>query len=210
MEERIELLINIADFLGDAGTKALLEKWKADLKTGEKILPFVGRFSSGKSSLLNALLGENLLPTGRVETTAALTKITYAPNPAATIKYKDGKSSSIDVEKIVNLTHGQLEDSEDFIETINLRLPLDLLKGGLTIVDSPGMDTIVNNHVTLAQFIMHEALLVVYVMSGSPSSFDMEIMRQLQKNGVGVIAVRTHLDDIKSEEESFMDFYAHD
>lgn len=210
MKDRIDLLIKVADFLGDSGTKALLEKWKADLMKGNKILPFIGRFSSGKSSLLNALLGEAVLPTGRVETTAALTKICYASTPEAVVKYRDGSATAIDINGITNLTHGKIEESEDSIEAIDIRVPLDLLKGGLTIVDSPGMDTIVNNHVTLAQYLMKEALLVVYVMSGAPSRFDMEIMSQLQKNGVGIIAVRTHLDNIKSEEESFMDVIAND
>lgn len=210
MKERIKCLIDIADFLDDAGTKALLEKWAVNLTKGNKILPFVGRFSSGKSSLLNVLLGEALLPTGRVETTAALTKIHYASQPEALIHYKDGSQKSIDVSKIVDLTHNKMEESENSIVDIELLLPLDILKGGLTIVDSPGMDTIVNNHVTLAQFIMNEALLVVYVMSGAPSQFDMSIMRQLQKNGVGIIAVRTHLDDIKFEEESFLDVLKND
>ena len=210
MEDRIDLLIKVADFLGDDGTKALLEKWKINLAKENKILPFIGRFSSGKSSLLNALMRETILPTGRVETTAALTIIGYASQPEAIVKYRDGNTAVINITDVAEFTHSKIEETEDSIETIDIKMPLDLLQGGLTIVDSPGMDTIVNNHVTLAQYLIKEALLVVYVMSGAPSQFDMEIMRQLQKNGVGIIAVRTHLDDIKSEEESFMEVMAND
>lgn len=210
MEKRINSLIEIAEYLQNVGIKTLLEKWKRDIKEGYKFLPFVGRFSSGKSSLLNALMEDNILPTGRMETTAALTKISYAHDPETVIRYTDGTASKIEIDENVDLTHKKIGESENSIESIDIKIPLEFLNSGLTMVDSPGMDTIVNNHVALAQYLLEEALIVVYVMSGSPSLFDMEIMRQLQKNGVGVIAVRTHIDELKSEEESFTNAVVND
>lgn len=204
MQGKIKNLIAVAEFLGDTGTKAILEKWLQSQQTGEKVLPFVGRFSAGKSSLINSLVHDRVLPTARVETTATLTKLSYAANPHATIVLSDGTVRTIDIAEVSDYTHANMGDKEAAVEAIHLNLPLDILCTGLTIVDSPGMDTIVNNHVVLARYLMEEAVIVVYVMAGAPSAFDMGIMRQLQANGVGIIAVRTHMDALKDEEESFL------
>lgn len=210
MTSQINNLLSIAEFLGDTSTKAILEKWLQSLDKGEKILPFIGRFSAGKSTLINALIKDKVLPTARVETTAALTRINYSSTPKADLFFSDGSIKELNISEISDYTHTNLGKCETEIASINLGLPLAILKTGLTIVDSPGMDTIVNNHIMLARYLMEEAVIVVYVMSGSPSAFDMGIMKQLQKNGVGIIAVRTHMDTLKEEEESFLDAVEND
>ncbi len=205
MQTQIKNLISIAEFCGDTSTKVVLEKWLHSQENGEKILPFIGRFSAGKSTLINSLIKDKILPTARVETTAALTRISYSSAPNVTVVFTDGTQKNITIPEISALTHSNMGESETEIASINIGLPLDILKTGLTIVDSPGMDTILNNHVALAQYLMSEAVIVVYVMSGAPTAFDMGIMSQLQKNGVGIIAARTHMDTLKEEEESFLE-----
>lgn len=206
MKKRIENLIKAAEYLGDSGTRALLEKWLGICESGKKPLPFVGRFSAGKSSLINSLLGTAALPTARMETTAALTRISYSAKPVAAVTFKDGTAQQINIDDVADLRHGNLEEKEENIAAIELGMPSPLLETGLDIVDTPGMDTIINNHVKLAQYIMAESVIVVYVISGAPTDFDMGAIRNLQGNGTGVIVVRTHMDAIgMKNEESFID-----
>ena len=205
MKTRIENLIKVAQYLEDSGTKALLERWRMTIKSGDKPLPFIGRFSAGKSSLINALIGTRILPTARIETTAVLTSIKYAQTSSAEIFLTDNKHKSIDISEVADLRHGKIDRPEEEISSIEIGIPSDLLTSGLKIIDSPGMDTVVNNHVTLARYIMNEAVIVVYVMSGAPSDFDMGILRQLQANGTGIVVVRTHMEEIgMKNEESFI------
>lgn len=205
MKTRIENLIKVAEFLEDSGTKVLLERWLQTLESKEKPLPFIGRFSAGKSSLINALIDSPVLPTACIETTAAMTSISFSQRPCAEIVYTDNRRESLEISEISDLRHGKIEEPEEEISSIEIGLPCDILSSGLMIIDSPGMDTIVNNHVTLAQYIMSEAVIVVYVMAGAPSDFDMGILRQLQANGTGIIVVRTHMEEIGTrEEESFI------
>lgn len=209
MENRITNLIKIAEFLGDTGNKSLLEKWLYMCKNNNWTLPFIGRFSAGKSTLLNALIGRPILPTARMETTAAITRIKYASEPCAEIIYADQSSRSIPVEEIVELSHQRLEKEAKEMKSIEIGYHAEVLRKGLVLMDSPGMDTIINNHVALAEYIMNESIMVVYVMGSAPSEFDLGILKRLQQNGLEVVVVRTHLDDIK-EEESFMTIVAND
>ena len=210
MENKIKKLIEVADFLGDTGNKSLLEKWLLMYKANEWTLPFIGRFSAGKSTLLNALLKKRILPTARVETTAALTRIKYATEPSASIIYADKTVKVIPVGEIAELNHQKMDEDLKEIDYIEIDYPAEVLRNGLILMDSPGMDTVINKHVALAEYIMHEAIMVVYVMAGSPSEFDMAIIRRLQQNGVELVVVRTHLDDIKEEEESFINVVLND
>ena len=49
----------------------------------------VGEFSSGKSTFINALMEDDILPTGITPTTATINVIQYADTPAITVHYTD-------------------------------------------------------------------------------------------------------------------------
>ena len=57
----------------------------------------LGDFKRGKSSLINALLGMNILPVDIEPTTATVNRITFGIQPAAVIHYKSGDSKKIDI-----------------------------------------------------------------------------------------------------------------
>ena len=64
----------------------------ASQKTGEEfIVLIIGAFSSGKTSMINALIGENLLPTGFLPETAVLGELHYGSRKRITLYPKKGK-----------------------------------------------------------------------------------------------------------------------
>ncbi|HKI35644.1 MAG TPA: dynamin family protein [Gemmataceae bacterium] len=68
-----------------------LRQLAAKLDNNVFVLAVVGEFSRGKSSLINALLDRpGLLPTSIEPTTAAITILSYAPEPRVTVTFKDG------------------------------------------------------------------------------------------------------------------------
>lgn len=52
---------------------------------------FVGEFSRGKSTLVNRIIGEEILPVGNLPTTAMLTRIVYGEKSRMTVCGKNGK-----------------------------------------------------------------------------------------------------------------------
>lgn len=77
----------------DAGDRLGLEKLRAaKARTSDaqlKIL-FAGRFKTGKSTLLNAMLGTELLPDEVTPCTAVITEIEYGESPSAVLYFKEG------------------------------------------------------------------------------------------------------------------------
>src|SRR5262249_39171753 len=57
-------------------------------------LTVVGRFSRGKSSLLNAILGTDRLPAGIVPLTSVITAVSYGSTEKVTVKYKERRLDS--------------------------------------------------------------------------------------------------------------------
>src|SRR6476646_8535799 len=92
-------LQELADVAGGLGAKSLKERVERELvKKMEEDrfhLVVVGEFNHGKSTFVNALLGESVLPVGVTPTTAAIHHLKYADAPEATVQFVSGRRESI-------------------------------------------------------------------------------------------------------------------
>lgn len=121
---------------------------------------FVGEFSSGKSTLINAVLGEALLPSRSAPTTANVIQIEADADILDTeycVVNGDGLSEKIDGSRFADLACGS---SEGFLR-MRLR-PRGLLQPDIQLIDSPGINALVSGHaeVTLAQLSLLDGLVV--------------------------------------------------
>ena len=110
----------------------------------------VGEFSQGKSTLLNALLGEEVQPVRAIPCSGVITTLRYGQIKQVICCYKDGRQEPISVEDYktkasisksaaVNNYGDELASSE--IEEIIFEHPdLELCKSGVEILDSPGLN----------------------------------------------------------------------
>jgi Dynamin family len=105
----------------------------------------VGEFNTGKSTVLNALLGQKILPAYPVPTTALLTEVKWGEQPRAILHYHpfgDG-SQKIPLEVPIPELETYLVingDEEKLYERIELFWPLPLCRDGIELLDSPGLD----------------------------------------------------------------------
>jgi uncharacterized tellurite resistance protein B-like protein/GTPase SAR1 family protein len=110
----------------------------------------VGEFSKGKSTLLNALLGEEIQPVRDIPCSGTVTVLKYGPQQRVICKYKDGREEEISPqqykEKASISEEAALGDVGD--ELINSELQeiifehpnLELCTNGVEIIDSPGLN----------------------------------------------------------------------
>src|SRR5216683_7728979 len=66
----------------------------------EITIAIVGRFKAGKSSFLNHVLGQSLLPVGVVPVTAVVTEIRFGPTERAEARFLDGRFQQIALNEI--------------------------------------------------------------------------------------------------------------
>lgn len=81
--------------INDEGLSATVERKAKPFVEGHFTLAIVGKMSAGKSTFINAFLGQNILPTGHFQTTAILTKIEHAEEKSIEIVYGDDKKKPI-------------------------------------------------------------------------------------------------------------------
>ncbi len=133
----------------------------------------VGEFKRGKSTLINALLEKDVLPTDVIPTTATLNKVTYSVTPFVRIEYNDGRTEDIDIEKLSEYVTKLTPESTKIAQSIKIATvyyPVNYCKNGVTIIDTPGLnDEDSMTQVTLSVLPQADAAIMV-MMAGSPFS----------------------------------------
>jgi len=133
----------LADIAQGLGAKSLGERVNKDLvrklQEDRFHLVVVGEFNHGKSTFVNALLGESVLPVGVTPTTAAIHHIRWAEKPEATVVRASGERRAIPFGEVRDFAVGGAHsgDETDYVE---VGYPAALLKERILLVDTPGVN----------------------------------------------------------------------
>ncbi|XP_078600538.1 uncharacterized protein LOC144875472 [Branchiostoma floridae x Branchiostoma japonicum] len=195
-KELLSLLSNIQGFLKSlesdvitqldmrcgGSVKAVLDCCAHKLRKDDCPILVAGETSAGKSTLLNVLLGEPLLPTSVLSTTSIICELKHG-RPKRAVFHRKGRgpatrsrqetvqldgSTEENMRRLSEKVHLKGEDREtapDY-EKVEIYWPLALLEGGIFIVDSPGvgesklMDSMVSQYIG-------QACAFIYVLNSS-------------------------------------------
>ncbi|HEY9851595.1 MAG TPA: dynamin family protein [Leptolyngbyaceae cyanobacterium] len=147
---------------------------RKNLQHGVFRLLVLGDMKRGKSTFLNALIGENLLPSDVNPCTAVLTVLRYGPEKKVTVYFKDGKlPEQIDFatfkrEYTIDPDYAKKLEAENKLAFPDVKYavveyPLAMLQKGIEIVDSPGLnDTEARNELSLSYINNCHAILFVF------------------------------------------------
>ena len=110
----------------------------------------VGEFSKGKSTLLNALLGEEIQPVRDIPCSGTVTILKYGSQRRVICRYKDGREEEISPTQYQDKASisedaalGSCEDeiiNSEIKEIIFEHPELELCRNGVEIIDSPGLN----------------------------------------------------------------------
>lgn len=106
-------------------------------------LVLLGEFKRGKSTLINALLGRDVLPTGVVPLTSVVTTIAAGNRDSLWISFRDGRHEERPVAELADyVTESRDPGNGRCVELARVELDHELLRGGLELVDTPGIGSI--------------------------------------------------------------------
>lgn len=157
-------------------------------------MALVGAFSVGKSSLLNALLGDRWLYTAQEEATALPTLIQYAEEQEISLINIDNSSTEIDFERFSQVTVNAPHDAQ----YVMLNLPQNWLQE-LIIIDLPGLGSVSEQHYshTIAQIQQADVILYVVAARGFTVS-DIETLKLIQSYGKHLLVVVNRWDEVQN------------
>ncbi|HVC19229.1 MAG TPA: dynamin family protein [Vicinamibacterales bacterium] len=183
-----DAMARMAAGLGAAPVAADARQVVDRLQAGRLHVACVGQFKRGKSTLLNALVGEAILPAGVPPVTSTVTVLRYGAERGATVHFADGTARPIRASDIgAYVSEGQNPENAKGVDLVDVCLPSRLLETGLCLIDTPGVGSVLagNTAVTRA-FIPHiDAALVVMggdpPISGEELSLVVEIAAQVDR-----------------------------
>ena len=109
----------------------------------------IGEFSAGKSTLLNAFLGEKALPAKMAPCTVANVEIGYGEERRLLVRYRGQTEWSEEpMERLKEFAVIKSFDDEDAkreveespVERLRIEAPIDVCRNGVTFVDTPGLN----------------------------------------------------------------------
>jgi len=131
---------------------------------GRFYIACLGQFKRGKSTLLNALIGREVLPTGFVPVTAVPTVIRHGEDLGARVRLRDESWRSIPVADLaLYVAEDHNPQNTRRVTGLEVFAPCPLLESGLCLVDTPGLGSVfAENSAATAAFIPHiDAALIV-------------------------------------------------
>ncbi len=164
-DDLVARLRAIEDLVGE-GRRKQISTTRKQLQRGKFVLAVVGEFSSGKSFLLNALLGKfryeempgghrdivGLLATDINPSTATITELEYGESDVATALYEDGRNERIPLDRLnrfiavgtgdAGSMHDATRDERDAPSRVVVTTPSPFLARGFMVADTPGLASI--------------------------------------------------------------------
>lgn len=107
----------------------------------------VGEFSSGKSTFLNAVMGSSVLPSSIRPTTSVVNVVRYGEEPGLQILLESGEEERAALSALADyVTERRNPGNERGVAKVVIQSPVDLLRDGVELIDTPGLQSLVEAH----------------------------------------------------------------
>lgn len=130
-------------------------------------LAVVGQFKRGKSTLMNAVLGRDLLPTGLLPLTSAITTLCYGSTERVVLRRKGWTlEQEIPLAQLADyITERGNPGNEKGLVEARVELPLPFLRRGLHFIDTPGIGSARHENTTTTYAFLPQMAAVIFVTS---------------------------------------------
>lgn len=170
-DRRLELgdLLRAALYLArscaDTRTESQARELLSRLADDRFRLAVVGQFSRGKSTLMNALLGEAYLPMGAVPMTSVITIVRYGTRPKAMIRrHQSAFPVEVPLTRVADfVAASSVRRAEMRVATVEVEVPAEILRLGFEFVDTPGVGSTVTTSTAVTMRFLPQADAVIFV-----------------------------------------------
>ncbi|MFJ5554117.1 dynamin family protein [Staphylococcus capitis] len=165
---------------------------------------FVGHFSAGKSTLINLLLEQNILPSSPVPTTSNTAVVSVAEEPGIIANLPHQQYTKLKTYDDVKQMNRQNVD----VESVEINFPSNKFNNGFTLQDTPGVDSNVATHQSSTEQFMYTSNILFYTVDYNhvQSALNFKFMRSINEVGIPIVFVINQIDKHNEDEISFDTF----
>ncbi len=202
----------------DAEAFAGLRQGLGDLlrRLGEQRLhvAILGQFKRGKSTVLNALLGESLMPTAVVPVTAIPTHVQAGASPRVAISFRGERrpveeftaARAADLEEHLQrfVTEEANRDNRLDVATVQVFLPAPMLSKGMVLIDTPGIGSTLRHNTEATLGFLPQCDVALFVVSVDPpmTQAEAEFLATVLRHVPHLAFVLNKIDQLESREQA--------
>jgi GTP-binding protein EngB required for normal cell division len=204
-ETSLRHLVDLAQELGSERVQEEAAALVQRTAEGRFYVACVGQFKRGKSTLLNALLGDRILPTGVLPLTTVPTVIRYGGTRRARVRFQGGTWTNILPEDLPQYVSEELNpENKKGVVGVEVFAPSSLLAEGMCFVDTPGLGSVfVGNTAATQAFIPHVDAAIVVVGADPPiAGEELALVGEIGKQVAELVIVLNKADRTSAEERS--------
>jgi small GTP-binding protein len=167
------------------------------LDRGRLRVVVIGEAKRGKSSLINTLLGRQVLPTGVVPVTTLITELVHAETEAVDVTLADGTTRRYALDDLPDLVTERANPSNRLgVASVVVRLDDPLLATGVELVDTPGTGSVLPHNTVSAQQAREAMDVAVLVLTADApmSAAERELLIAADRMSVRVLCVLNKVD----------------
>ena len=200
-----ERLIQCLDKLGALSTAASAEcrELKERLTGNIFNLVVVGQFKRGKTCLINALLGADLLPVAVVPLTSIVTILTYGELLRIEVIYSDGRTSLIGSDELTSyVTEVGNPRNIRGVREVVVQYPSAYLKEGVRLIDTPGVGSVYRHNTDVAyQYLPKcDAALFLLSVEQPASQAELDFLRDVRQYADRIFFLLNKIDYLSAHD----------
>jgi ribosome biogenesis GTPase A len=178
LDQQLTQLARLPEFQGPAVPR-LLDK----LRQNRFHLVVLGAFKRGKSTLINALLGDPILPTAIIPLTSVVTILTYGERLTIEVRFLGGQRRQISQAELVDyITEKGNPGNRKGVQEVEITYPSEYLRDGVRIIDTPGVGSVYSHNTEVAYNYLPQVDAAVFVVTVDPplSAAEHEFIRDIR------------------------------
>ena len=166
-------------------------------------LVVLGQFKRGKSTFINSLLGEKLLPTSVVPLTSIITLLKYGESEKISVVFENGNRTVISRDELVDyVTEKGNPGNEKEVAQVIIEYPSDYLKEGVHIIDTPGVGSIFENNTVMTYNFLPKVDAALFLLAVDPpiSQSELDFLKDVKQYVHKIFFIQNKIDYMDEEE----------
>jgi len=157
------------DALADDAGREMIAGLRDRLQAGRLRVLVVGEAKRGKSTLVNALLGREVLPAGVTPLTAVATTVTYGIQELVRVVFLDGRTATRPLAEVGDfVTERENPGNRRQVASVTVEMNAAILARGVELVDTPGTGSVHEHNTAAADTALPTMDAAVFVLTADP------------------------------------------
>ena len=212
-EDILQILDKIDHFTIDkelSFEKTKIERLKQRLLQSRFHLAIIGQLKRGKTTLINALLGQELLPSAVVPITSVPALISWGTEIKVGVIFKSGQkeeyilNNALETAKLIEQFVSEQKNPGNYlkVDRVEIQYPSNLLSDGLVIIDTPGIGSTLQHNTESTLSFLPECDAALFIFSPDPpvTQTEMDFLKIVSSRVVKIMFVLNKIDYLEERD----------